>query len=216
MNGSGAGRGAGRGGARSEARRAVCAARAVGWHGEVRGPVDFGDVWFYAVLGDPVPGPLGWGWRIGCVVVCTDAYVGLSQASLLAGYSRCLVAVDVPAVADPGSNPSMSAGRGCRRPGVFDPVDVQLQAALLDQGVVVHEDAALEGCDGSGWSVLSWPGDVVASPLQRGDRWRRDGRWRRFHRAVTAAPFRGRVELTSSTTATCDTATPSDGSDVAG
>ena len=179
----------------SEAQQAIRAARTVGWTGEVRGPVDFGGVRFYAVLGQQVrfdaPGS---DWLLGCVVVCSDPFTGLTEASLLAAYSRRLIAVDVASGLD--LDAALLVDMHCRRPEVFTAADVRLQAALLDQGVVIHEclDAtaamettALEVADR--WSVLSWPGEVVASPLQRDERWRRDGRWRGFYTAVTTAPL---------------------------
>lgn len=193
-------------GASAELRAAVCAARAVGWRGEVRGLVEFGAVRFYPVLGAPVRfGPPGAAWLTGCVVVCTDPYVGLHEASLLAGYSRRLVTVHTPPADRPTANatPPRPDAKAGRRRRVFDAVDVQLQAALLDEGVVHQDDtrprlgsgvAAAAGCR---CAVLSWPGDVVAPPLQRDDRWRRDRRWRAFYNTVAAAPAQRRMHDTS-------------------
>ena len=178
----------------SEAQQAIRAARTVGWIGEVRGPVDSGGVRFYAVLGQQVHfNAPGSDWLLGCVVVCSDPFEGLTDASLLAAYSRRLIAVDVAHGLDLDTALQVDMHR--RRAELFTAADVRLQAALLDQGVVIHErldateateTAALEVTDR--WSVLSWPGEVVASPLQRDQRWRRDGRWRRFYAAVTTAP----------------------------
>ena len=178
----------------SEPQQAIRAARTVGWTGEVRGPVDFGGVRFYAVLGHRVrfdaPGS---DWLLGCVVVCRNPFEGLTDASLLAAYSRRLIAVDVAPGLDLDTALQVDMHR--RRAELFTAADVRLQASLLDQGVVIHERldatgvtdiAALEVADR--WSVLSWPGEVVASPLQRDQRWGRDSRWRRFYTAVTTAP----------------------------
>jgi hypothetical protein len=162
----------------------------VGWRGEVRGLVEFGGLEFYPVLGTRLRfGPPGSAWLTGCVVVCTDPYVGLHEASLLAGHSRRLSAVRTPP-----TKPKTGAKAGhetAPRIGVFDAVDVQLQAALLDQGVVIQDtaDIADSGTEPRcGCAVLSWPGEVVASPLQRDNRWRRDRRRRTFYNTVTAAP----------------------------
>lgn len=171
----------------SELRQAVRAARAVGWYGAVRGPVVFGGVQFYPVLLGPVlTGPPGSGWLAGCVVVCTDPYVGMQEASWLAGYSRRLIAIHTP------STPSTPSTRGAAAAGTdagagLDLVDVQLQAAVLDQGVVVQHCTA-GGSDLAGSGVLSWPGEIVASPLQHDDKWRSDCRWQAFCAAISFAP----------------------------
>lgn len=134
------------------------AVRAVGWRGVLRGPVAFGGTVFLAVCRPREPlGAPGSPWLAGCLIPAADPRTAMREASLLAGYSRRAILVREPA----------------------DPLDIQLQTALLDQGVVIE-------CDGE-LTVLSTPGDVVPSPLQEHDGWLHDTRWLAFHQAVMAA-----------------------------
>jgi hypothetical protein len=66
-------------------------------------------------------------------------------------------------------------------PAESDQVDLQLQAALLDQGAVVW--------DGRTVRIAAWPGPVVPSLLQWQDRWCTDQRWQRFCKAVLESPL---------------------------
>lgn len=131
---------------------------AVGWCGDLRGPVVFGGTMFIAVCRrcEPLGAP-GSPWLAGCLFPAADPRTAMREASLLAGYSRRAILVRNPA----------------------DPLDIQLQTALLDQGAVIE-------CDGK-LTVLSTPGNVVPSPLQEPRGWQNDGRWLAFHRAVMAA-----------------------------
>ena len=170
----------------------ACAAAAVGWAGTLRGPVEFHGTRFYAVVREPARfGPPQSGWLVGSVVAGTDPYAAMTEASLLAAYSSRLIAVHGPAV------------------GRLDAVDVQLQAALLDQGVVAHDrtankcgirttNAAAALPPGGGCSVWAWPGEVVPSLLWLDDRWPTDHRWRAFYTAVTPAPLHGLTTEVSS------------------
>ena len=170
----------------------ACAAAAVGWAGTLRGPVEFHGTRFYAVVREPARfGPPQSGWLVGSVVAGTDPYAAMTAASLLAAYSSRLIAVHGPAV------------------GRLDSVDVRLQAAFLDQGVVAYDQAA--GRSGAtataapdavppsgGCSVWAWPGEVVPSLLWLDDRWPTDHRWRAFYTAVTPAPLHGLTTEVSS------------------
>lgn len=154
----------------------ACAAAAVGWIGALRGPVEFHGTRFYAVVREPaVFGPPHAGWLVGSVVPGTDPYAAMTAASLLAAYTRRLVAVHGPAITR------------------VDAVDVRLQAALLDQGVVAHDrttgtsdttttatGAVPAVSAAGGCSVWAWPGEVVPSLLWLDDRWPTDHRWRAF------------------------------------
>ena len=154
----------------------ACAAAAVGWVGRLRGPVEFHGTRFYAVVGEPaVFGPPHSGWLVGSVVPGTNPYRAMTRASLLAGYSRRLLAVHGPAVTR------------------VDAVDVRLQAAFLDQGVVVDHRATrkADAVTADGASVWAWPGDVVPSLLWLDDRWPTDHRWRAFYDAIVTAPAHG-------------------------
>lgn len=134
------------------------AVEAVGWCGALRGPVAFGGAVFIAVCHPREPlGAPGSPWLAGCLFPAADPRKAMRRASLLAGYSRRAILVKDPT----------------------DPLDVQLQTALLDQGAVIE-------CDGK-LTVLSTPGDVVPSPLQEPDGWQNDSRWLAFHRAVMTA-----------------------------
>ena len=145
---------------RSLVQPVVAAARALGWYGEVRWPVDFGGVTFAAVgTVDQVwePGAASFA---GCLVTGNSHRRALSDASMLAAYSPRAVVV----------------------PAGVDRVDLALQAALLDQGAVVS--------DGSEVEVVALPGPVVPSLLQWRRRWAGDERWLRFCAAVlSAAPL---------------------------
>lgn len=168
----------------------AAAAAAVGWNGVLRGPVEFGGTRFYAVVREPAAfGSPESGWLVGCVVPGTDPYVAMSEASLLAAYGRRLIAVHGPGVRTR-----------------LDAVDVRLQAALLDQGVTIHDPTTSPASSSSpaspigagGCSVLAWPGEVVPSLLWLDDRWPTDPRWRAFYHAVTTAPVHdATIESTS-------------------
>ena len=168
----------------AEVELAAAAAAVVGWFGTMRGPVEFHGTRFYAVVREPARfGPPQSGWLVGSVVPGTDPYVAMTEASLLAAYSSRLIALHGPAV------------------GRVDAVDVRLQAAFLDQGVVAHDSTSIKAGatatvsataadipPGGGCSVWAWPGEVVPSLLWLDDRWPTDHRWRAFYDAVTTAP----------------------------
>ncbi len=59
---------------------------------------------------------------------------------------------------------------------IVDAVDLVLQAAFLDQGVVVYDGPSVE--------LVASPGPVVPSLLQWRRRWATDERWLRFCKAV--------------------------------
>ena len=127
------------------------------WHGEVRGPVEFGGVRFIAVIGHERFGPPGDGWLRGCLVSMGRPRETVRAASLLAGYTPRAVLLREP----------------------DDTVGLQLETALLDQGAVIEADGEL--------TLLSKPGPAVASPLQVGDAWRTDARWLSLWNAISSA-----------------------------
>lgn len=141
----------------------VDAAEALGWRGEVRWPVQAHGVTFAAVCGAAGVGGPGSGWLAGCLVVSRDQTAAVQAASLLAGYSPRAVLVSDPQ----------------------DVVDLQMQAALLDQGAVVVQDADVV--------AVSSPGDVVPSPLQVDDAWKFDEGWLELQHAVGSAPLIGEI-----------------------
>lgn len=153
--------------------RVETAAGLLGWDGELHGPVRFGGVTFTAVV-DPEcePGPPGGGWLVGCLVRGDDTQEALRDASLLAAYSPRAALVPEP----------------------DDPVDVRLQAALLDQGVVAEQP------DGD-QVLLSPPGEVVPSPLQLDDAWRTDPGWASLREAITTATDEQKDTTASDTSA---------------
>lgn len=120
----------------------------LGWRGVLRGPVSFGGVEFIAVCSDRPFGAPGSGWLVGSLVPDEDPFAAMRQAGLLAAYSARAILVR----------------------SFFDPVELQLQTALLDQGAVVAPGSRNP-------YVVSTAGGVVPSDLQDDEIWPTDRRW---------------------------------------
>jgi hypothetical protein len=147
---------------RPAVRRLVAAAVGLlGWEGVIRGPIAFGGVGpTFAVVDQNRPfGPPGSGWLVGCLVCRGGVWPSLEDASLFAGYSPRAVLITAPPC---------------------DWTQVKVDAAILDQGVVVDRM--------SGPLLLAEPGGVVPSPLQDGERWRSDPGWAKLRKAIDYAP----------------------------
>jgi hypothetical protein len=139
----------------------IYAVRLMGWRGTLRGPVSFGGVEFVAVCTDRDFGAPGSGWLEGCLVPDTDPESAMRQASLLAAYSSRAILV---------------------RP-VADLIELQLQAALLDQGAVVAPGDRQP-------FIVSIPGGAVPSDLQDSTVWPTNRRWNGLQLAIsTSAPL---------------------------
>lgn len=115
------------------------AAERLGWHGDVVGPIDFGGARFWAVV-DVGGAPDLLAQRnsvqlVGCFFVGTAGTAITEEASLLAAYSpRAVLVADTD-----------------------DVTDLMMEAAILDQGVVVRGPSTVEVLVSPGLRVASGP-----------------------------------------------------------